>query len=110
MKPVEFEGSNVVYAKDQPPYLPLPAHRNEDGRVTSCWQLSVWERFKILLTGRIFWTQMTFDQPLQPIRPSLEFPLVGGRCGVGESYWRLFCEKLLTGIPMPPVKPPKDVA
>ena len=27
MKPIEFKDQNVVYAKDQPEYLPLPALR-----------------------------------------------------------------------------------
>ncbi len=33
MKPIEFEEQNCIYAKDQPEYLPLPAHKTEDGRV-----------------------------------------------------------------------------
>nr|UVY42675.1 MAG: hypothetical protein [Bacteriophage sp.] len=28
MKPVEFPGVNVVFAKDQPEYMPLPAMKN----------------------------------------------------------------------------------
>lgn len=71
MIPVEFPESNVIYAKDQPEYIPLPAHRTADGHVTSCWSLTWRERFRILWFGRIFWTQMTFNDKLQPVRPSL---------------------------------------
>ena len=74
MKPVLFKGSNVVYAKDQPEYLPLPAHRAEDGRVTSCWKLTALERLRVLLTGRVYWAQLTFGDPLQPVRPSVRRP------------------------------------
>lgn len=78
MKPVEFPGHNVVYAKDQPEYLPLPAYKRpgDEGDVTSCWKLSLRERIKLLFTGRIYWSQWTFDGPLQPQRPSLEPPLI----------------------------------
>ncbi|HKQ24130.1 MAG TPA: hypothetical protein VJT81_06775 [Burkholderiales bacterium] len=75
MTPIEFDGFNVTLAKDQPEYLPLPAHRGEDGIVTTCWQLSIRERFKVLFAGRLWLQQMTFDQPLQPQRPSVERPL-----------------------------------
>lgn len=69
MKPVEFKGQNVVIAKDQPQYLPLPAHvRNSpNGETTSCWALSWIERVKVTLTGRIYLTTLTFRGPLQPI-------------------------------------------
>lgn len=43
MRPIEFKGQNIIFAKDQPEYLPLPALR-----------------------------QLTFNQPLQPIRPIVE--------------------------------------
>ena len=42
MKPVEFKEQNVVYAKGQRPYLPLPAYTSagELGMVTACWKLT----------------------------------------------------------------------
>jgi hypothetical protein len=73
MKPIKFKQQNVVFAENQPEYFPLPAHRTPSGKVTSCWSLSWKERLRILFTGKIFWTQLTFNQPLQPVRPSLEF-------------------------------------
>lgn len=72
MKPVEFAGSNVVFAKDQPEYLPLPAQKTTDGQVTTCWKLSAWERVKLLFTGRLFLRMLTFNAPLQPVLLSVD--------------------------------------
>ena len=68
MKPVKFRGSNCVYAENQKEYLPLPAYRHDDdwGRVTSCWKLGLRERIKVLFTGRIYSTLMSFNKPLTP--------------------------------------------
>lgn len=74
MYPIVFDGVNVTYAKDQPQYIPLPAHRAPDGKLTICWGLTWRERIRALLTGR-FWLQvLTFNQPLQPLLPSMEKP------------------------------------
>lgn len=58
----------MVFAKDQPPYLPLPALvvPNDDGPVTFCWRLGVFERLHVLLTGRVWHQVLTFGKPLQP--------------------------------------------
>ena len=74
MTPTDFVGSNRVYAKDQPEYLPLPAHVDEQGVVSTCWKLTFCERLKILFLGRIWFQQMTFKEPLQPQRPSVDRP------------------------------------
>lgn len=73
MKPIAFKEQNVVYAENQPEYIPLPAHKDPDGTVTSCWKLSWPERIKLFFTGRFYWRQLTFNRPLQPVRPSLSF-------------------------------------
>jgi hypothetical protein len=62
-----LEGHEVVYAKDQPEYLPLPALRSEDGRVMSRWELSDEEREMIAGGADVFVTVLTFNQALQPI-------------------------------------------
>lgn len=72
MKPTEFAGQNVIFAKDQPQYLPLPAHRDKDGMVTSCWQLSFIERLQVFFSGKVWLRQLTFNNPLQPIKVSTE--------------------------------------
>lgn len=84
MKPVEpvFEddrilpaGSRtVVYAKDQPEYVPLPAVKLADGEVISRWELTVEEKEKISETGCIYVAMLTFNGPLQPIWLTVEPP------------------------------------
>lgn len=73
MSPIEFPEQNTVYAKNQPEYIPLPAHKTTDGKVTSCWNFTWGERLRILFGAKLYWSQLTFNQPLQPIRPSLDF-------------------------------------
>ena len=76
MKPVKFKGYNVIFAKDQEPYLPLPAYvdNRQGGRVFHCWQLSIKERIEVLLTGKLWIKILNFKQPLQPIRPMSNNP------------------------------------
>lgn len=71
MNPIEFEGHNVVIGENQKEYLPLPAHVAEDGTVTTVWQLTMEERTEILNNGRLYLRQLTFNNPLQPICPSV---------------------------------------
>jgi len=79
MKPIEFPEKNVVFAKDQPQYLPLPAYIGPDGIVITCWQMTWRERLRALFTGRMWLTVLTFNNPLQPLRPSIEkTPFVRG--------------------------------
>ena len=66
MKPIEFKEHNIVFAKDQKEYLPLPALKLEDGEVVTCWQLSWKEVFKLLVTRKIWLAQLSFNKPLQP--------------------------------------------
>lgn len=66
MKPIEFKEHNIVFAKDQKEYLPLPALKFEDGEVVTCWQLSWKEVFKLLVTRKIWLAQLSFNKPLQP--------------------------------------------
>lgn len=75
MKPVEFPQQNTVFAKDQPEYLPLPAYRTPDGQeVTACWAMSLRERLRVLLSGRVYVTLLTFGRPLTPSIVSTEPP------------------------------------
>ena len=68
MKPIKFDEANCTYAENQPPYLPLPAHRSDDGLVTSCWSLGWLERMKVLLLGRVYVCLRTANEPLQPLK------------------------------------------
>jgi len=75
MKIATFPECNVVYAENQPEYLPLPAHKAEDGTVTSCWRLSLLERLKVVITGRLYLQVLTFNQPLQPLLLTVDKPI-----------------------------------
>ena len=74
MKPIEFKEQNLVFAKDQPEYQPLPVHKTDDGQVISCWSLDWKERIKILFTGKMWCRTLTFNQPLQPQLQQIEYP------------------------------------
>ncbi len=72
MKPIEFEGQNVVFAKDQPEYIPLPAFRDEKGNITTVWEFTPEERALIARGENLNINVMTFNQALQPLRPYIE--------------------------------------
>ena len=76
MKPIEFKEQNTVFAKNQPPYLPLPAYQDSEqgGRIFHCWGLSWRERIKVLFTGKLWVNVLTFKQPPQPIKPMVDSP------------------------------------
>lgn len=75
MKIIRFKECNVTYAENQPEYLPLPAHKSDDGRVTSCWGLSFFERLRVALIGRIYLQVLTFNKPLQPLKMVTNRPI-----------------------------------
>ena len=68
MTPKQFKEANVTFAKDQAVYLPLPAHRvgDERGTVIFCESLSFRERIKVLFTGKLWCSLLTFNKPLTP--------------------------------------------
>lgn len=68
MKPVNFKHQNVVFAKYQPEYQPLPALKLDtpQGEVISCWQMSFKERIKVLFTGKVWLSFCSFNKPLTP--------------------------------------------
>jgi hypothetical protein len=74
MKPIKFKESNVTFAENQKEYLPLPAFRNNDGEVISCWKITFLERIKLLFTGKLWLSCLTFNQPLQPLLPMVNYP------------------------------------
>lgn len=64
----------IVFAKDQPQYRPLPAIRTADGIVMTRWRLTWAERWLLFWRGSFYLQQMTFGDPLQPLLPSVEPP------------------------------------
>ena len=77
MTPTKFEGQNVVYAENQPEYLPLPAMQLQDegGTVITCWELSDDELKEVVKNKKVYLSMMTFRNPLQPV--SLQTSLAG---------------------------------
>ncbi|WP_373248798.1 hypothetical protein [Bacteroides thetaiotaomicron] len=67
MKAKKFNEANVVYGENQPQYLPLPAHKTEEGQAIFCFELDEEERKQIAETGELWVSLLTFNQPLQPI-------------------------------------------
>src|SRR4051812_48391614 len=66
----ELKDFEVVYAKDQPEYIPLRALRSRttDGKALSRWTLTDEQRQMIANGADIFLELSTFNSPLQPIR------------------------------------------
>lgn len=65
----DLKSFEVVFAKDQPEYLPLAAVRSSypDGKVLSRWPLSREQRDAIADGADIYLELLTFNRPLQPI-------------------------------------------
>lgn len=67
MTPVDFPEKNIVIAKDQPEYIPLPAYYNpQTGAVCCCWELSEDELQQVIHTRKIWHIILTNNKPLQP--------------------------------------------
>jgi hypothetical protein len=71
----------IVLAKDQPEYISLPVAYVEytDGTrsMISCYRLTWRERLRILFSGKVWWEQLTFGQPLQAQKMYLREPFQG---------------------------------
>ena len=68
IKPINFRGTNVQFAKDQDEYDTLPAIRLQDGTVYSCWQLDAASLEELKKNGgKIYVEMLTFNSPLMPI-------------------------------------------
>lgn len=72
MKPVIFPEANALYGEGQPQYKPLPVLLFPDGQIISCWQLSEEEKARVAETGQIWLSQLTFNNPLQPVFMTVE--------------------------------------
>lgn len=77
MKPIKFDGANVVFGAEQPEYQPLPAERvgkAQTGQINTCWELDPDEIKKVQETGQIYVSLLTFGQPLQLVLVSVDKP------------------------------------
>lgn len=76
--PVKFEGHNLVIAEDQPEYLPLPAHLDQEDphmAFTTCWELSAEELEEVKKTGKVYVQFWTFGKGVQPMKVAATFPV-----------------------------------
>ncbi len=68
----------VVLAKDQPEYLPLPAlpvtYGDGTKSIITRYRLNWKERVRLLFSGNLWLEQITFGLPLQPQRPTVYEP------------------------------------
>lgn len=71
----------VEFAKTQPQYITLPAWRGEDGTVVTRWRMTFRERLRILFTGDLWLTLLTFNHPLQPVKLDTLCPLANDSRG-----------------------------
>jgi hypothetical protein len=68
-----LESKEVVYAKDQPEYIPLRTLKSDGpmGAVISRWTLTQEQRIAVVNGADIFLELSTFGNPLQPIRMAI---------------------------------------
>lgn len=84
MKPVSpvVPGTQLpetIIAENQDEYGDLPAVHVAGGVILTRWQMSIWERLKVLFTGNVYLWMLTFGQPVQPVcievdKPAFENP------------------------------------
>jgi hypothetical protein len=79
----------VTFAENQPQYRPLPAIQcgDENGTIVTRWRLTWPERLRVLLTGDMWLTVMTFGHPLQPLQPACVCPFERTQ---KQRLWHLF--------------------
>jgi hypothetical protein len=72
MDAINFKGCNIVYGKDQPEYIPLPANYDKNtGFAITQWKLTDEEVAEIVRNKRLFIGISTLGKPMQPILPSV---------------------------------------
>jgi hypothetical protein len=73
MKPAHFPEANIVIAKDQPQYIPLPAY-HDGASATFCWELTDEEIAYLVVHKHLWHTVLTGNGPLQPVLLSVVKP------------------------------------
>jgi hypothetical protein len=74
-----FEHLEIVVAKNQPEYEPLPALPVDDAqKIITRWRFSWRERLQVLFRGDLYLWVWTFRRPVQPVflevsKPDVEF-------------------------------------
>ena len=67
MKPIDFEGADIVFGENQPAYLPLPAKQVDKNTIMTCWELTDEDILLINSSKKILLGIKTFGKPLQPV-------------------------------------------
>lgn len=61
----------IVYAKDQPPYVPLPASVDKDGTIMTDWEPTAEELAALMRGGKvrlwILYTKVHKGEPMNPL-------------------------------------------
>jgi len=76
---VDFSQRTHLIAENQPEYETLPVHIDlEDPATpcTMCFELNKEEIDEIVNTGKLYFTQLTFRGPFQPIQMSTQNPFI----------------------------------
>lgn len=86
MTPTDFPEVNAQMAEEQEEYETLPVCHLGDrsGRLISLWQLTWAERFRLLFTGRLWISMLTYNQPPMPILPHTDCPFIRGKAKPGD--------------------------
>jgi hypothetical protein len=64
----------IHYAANQPDYQSLPAYQTNSGISITRWRCNWRDRLRVLFWGDVYLCQMTFHQPLQPVRLQTAVP------------------------------------
>lgn len=68
----EFE---IIIAKDQDPYIPLPTLRVDDSCVLTRWHMTWFERLVCLIKGDVYlWIKKDIHTQLQPVMLQVRKP------------------------------------
>lgn len=76
MKPIKTRHTNIVFGEGKDAYEPLPAWKNKQGQVVTCWELTDEEIQQLIQSKKIYLMQLTFNQPLQPVSLHSENPIL----------------------------------
>ncbi len=60
MKPIKFRQQNVIYVAED--CGNLPAYKGY-GQIISCWKMTLVERIKALITGKVWLSVLGINQP-----------------------------------------------
>ncbi|MBO0947346.1 hypothetical protein [Fibrella forsythiae] len=69
LEATDFPERNMKLAEHQPEYKTLPALylREPYGQFITCWALTPWQRVRLLRTGKLWASQLTWKDQFQPI-------------------------------------------